>query len=168
MKIFKALLLTAFVLMCSTANAEGFLGTFPGNDLPSVVESILGIDATLLGKVESIPGADNGFVVTASLFTPDGFAAGTWFYPGPEKVNIITLKAGARWAAWCVNDPCAPVDFSSFSSGGVWDTAELDWKGASHISAWSVDCAHAPEPSTLTMVILLGCVGVMWYLGGRE
>ena len=27
---------------------------------------------------------------------------------------------------------------------------------------------QAPEPSTLTMVILLGCVGIMWYLGGKR
>lgn len=169
----KKLTLALLILVMPTqlVRADTYLGTFPGNDLPGIVDTLLGIDATLLGSTE-VPGVDNDFAVGGSLFTPDGWVTGGWYYPG--QVNLITIKAGNEWAAFCVRDPCETIEFSkrhflasSFTSSGAWSTEMLGWKGVSHVSAWSVLCV--PEPSTFILVLVgMVLIGLVVVLAHKE
>lgn len=156
-------LLLLCLVLCPPAQAS-YIGTFAGNDdLPSVTSIMCrGLVPNMLGQVENFPvGEDQGFSVLGTLsFEPGEWVAGTWYYPGPEKVNLITVKAGEGWAAYCVLDPCEEIPLSKRSflasarvSHGEWSTAALGWKGASHITAWNVDCAHAPTPNSLYLVL---------------
>ena len=155
MKPLAILLLLATPSFASVDCQPGdFLGYFTGNDDATAVSAALGIDATLLGKVDDPPGFDGTFTIDVTEWK-DGTdpLAGTWQWQGITPANLLTLKANGGWAAYCLLPPCDEYNFDSITQSGTWDTRlDLDGKGLSHASVWSVDCVHAPEPSTLKLV----------------
>jgi len=140
----------------------GFLGYFDGNDDVASVNAALGINASQLGKVDSPPGYAGNFVINVSDWDGSDPLAGTWSWSGITPLNLLTLKAGDGWAAYCILSSCGETEFSkrsflssSFSQSRAWDTFDLGEKGLSHASAWSVQCVDVPEPSTLMIVLIL-------------
>ena len=154
MKPLAILLLLATPSFASVDCQPGdFLGYFTGNDDATAVSAALGIDATLLGKVDDPPGFDGTFTIDVTEWDVNDPLAGTWQWQGITPANLLTLKANGGWAAYCLLPPCDEYNFDSITQSGTWDTRlDLDGKGLSHASVWSVDCVHAPEPSTLKLV----------------
>jgi len=166
---------TAFAIDCGEGH---FLGYFTGNDDVAAVNAALGIDATLLGKADAPPSFDGNFVINVSEWAGVDPIAGTWSWAGITNVNLLTMKANGGWAAYCVLPPCEEPEFeftkrsflsSSVSQYGTWDTRlNLEGKGLSHASAWSVDCVNAPEPTTIVMVAIAMLVLAIYVWSGRQ
>ena len=146
-----------------------FLGYFDGNDDAATVSAALGIDATLLGKVNDPPGSAGTFVIDVTEWDVNDPLAGTWQWQGITPANLLTLKANGGWAAYCLLPPCDEYNFDTITQSGTWDTRlNLEGKGLSHASVWSVECVHAPEPTTIVMVALAMLVLAIYVWSGRN
>lgn len=156
--------LAILLLLTSTSFAApgDFLGYFQGNDDAVSVSAALGIDVTLLGKVDDPPGADGTFTIDVSLWDGTDPLAGTWQWQGITPANLLTMKSNGGWAAYYLLPPC-DEPLGTIYQSGTWDTSlHLEGKGLSHASVWSVDCVHAPEPSTGVLV----CTALLCAIAG--
>ena len=168
MKYFALLLLLIPTTASATAVCQpgDFLGYFQGNDDAASVGAALGIDATLLGKVDDPPGSAGTFVIDVTTWDVTDPLAGTWQWQGFTPANLLTMKANGGWAAYCLLPPC---DEPFGPQSGTWDTRmNLEGKGLSHASVWSVDCIHAPEPTTLVLCVLAAALIIIIWSGERS
>jgi hypothetical protein len=151
------LLIPTAAFATPTCQPGDFLGYFLGNDDAASVSAALGINATLLGKVDDPPGSTGTFIVDVTVWDQIDPLAGTWQWQGFTPANLLTMKANGGWAAYCLGP-----------QSGTWDTRlHLEGKGLSHASVWSVDYIHAPEPTTLILCVLaLVCI-CLAYSGER-
>ena len=117
------------------------LGVFSGNDTVAALFDNLGLDATFLARVNT-PSSINASSLSNDGLMIDNFSlnsdnealSGQWSYSGPAIANIIVLKANGFHAVYLFNDTIT----SGMPNIGLWDTSQLDNKGLSHITAYSV------------------------------
>jgi len=150
-----------FAQAASAARVEGtLLGVFPGNDSASQLAADLGVpsgDVALLAKVDigaspPDPASNDGLMLSNYSLNGDNEAvSGWWDYTGVGTVTVLVVKAGNQYAAY---------EYTSLLTGGMmnmglWDTSDLNNKGVSHVSAYSV----IPEPAS-ALLLGLGLIGL--------
>lgn len=151
------------LLFCSAHAAVvpgELLGVFSGNDTEAGILNSLGLQVEMLARVNT-PGAidsDNletdGLQISGFALNSDSEAtAGEWSYSGPGIATLIVLKVSNQYAVYLYNDAIT----DSMPNMGSWSTADLDSKGLSHITAYSV----VPIPAAgWLMLSALGLLGV--------
>lgn len=130
------------------------LGVFSGNDSVSTLFNNLGLEAELLARIDTpsaIQGnslSDGGLTISALNLNDDSEAiSGQWTYDGPEIASLIVLKANGLHAVYLFTDAIT----DSMPNIGLWSTADLDDKGLSHISAYSVAVVPVPGAALLML-----------------
>ena len=169
----KTLLLTIFVLMCSTyavtadpappgfyRSGDGvFMGQGTGYGTPSDIMRDIGLNVFELTTL-NMPGwhVSNGILDA----TVTGMWSGGWAYSdGMNIPDLLVVGVDNAWAAYCVRDwtweacPAGTVDFV-----GNWDTDDLGGDRIDHLSLLQavrpmsgVTCT-VPEPNTFLLVML--------------
>jgi hypothetical protein len=144
--------------LSSVAHAD-LMGIYSGNDQEDSVESVLGVDVDLFGKVE----CEADFIQTEGagvivLNSTSGCPGSTGFWSTSGEVAYMTIKAGNQFALY---------EFDPSLSSGSWDTSPLQVGSGqtptiSHITFWQKETSLIPEPAmwALIIVALLGLVFV--------
>jgi len=127
-----------------------YLGSFAGNDDVAAILAAIGVNVSLVGKVESPSGnslgSNNGLSATCDGgCTSD---SGTWSYTGGATGLYLVIKADGFFAVYQINNN---------ATSGFWTTGDIPHNGEnnleiSHISLYSTG-GTVPEPAT---VFLLG------------
>jgi len=123
------------------------LGVFSGNDSVAGLYDNLGLDVTLLAKIdtpstiETLSLSKDGLTISDFELNSDNEAiGGEWSYSKQGIANIVVLKAGPRYAVYLFTDAIT----DNMPNIGLWDTSELYSKGLSHISAYSTTVIPVP------------------------
>lgn len=116
------------------------LGVFSGNDSAAGIMLDLGLTVQQLARID-MPSSIGTSSLSADGLTIDEFTlsdgeatSGRWQYEGLGTVALVVLKAGSNYAVYLFNDTIT----DGMPNIGLWSTADLDNKGLSHITAYSV------------------------------
>ena len=134
----RVLAIAASLLLYSSAHGAvvqgDYLGTFSGNDSDTALLAELGLDVTLLTKVETPDTSNAAFEIANLVLNDDGEPnSGQWSYTGPGVVDYLVIKAGPMYAVYLYTD----VNTSNMRNMGLWDNTDVDGKGLSHITAYT-------------------------------
>lgn len=158
MRLYKWIILVFFgVLLFPTQQVEAvsllgeFEGIFSGNDSETSLESAFpGLTFTQLAKVETPSTSSGGLSLTVLACNDDNEpTSGNWDFTGAGVIDYFVVKTGFNYAVY---------HFTDKSNSGSWNTALLDNKGMSHVSAYSA----VPIPATAWLLGsgLIGLIGI--------
>lgn len=149
---------TAASLVCLLGTAASasvvpgeLLGVFAGNDTAAGIMTNFGLNVEYLARVETPASISTsslekeGLMINDFLLDDGEARAGQWSYAGPAVAMLIVLKAGSEYAVYWFNDTIT----DGMPNIGLWNTADLDNKGLSHITAYSV----VPLPGAAWLLI---------------
>jgi len=145
----------------ATANVVSgdFVNVFAGNDSEAALESLFpALSFTQLAKVETPDTSNGGLGLDLLVFTGTSNqpTSGQWGYTGPESVDYFVVKAGNNYALYHYTD----ANTLNMRNIGHWDTTELENKGMSHVTAYSVSTVPIPTAVWLLGSGLIGLVGI--------
>ena len=146
-----ALLFMLLSVSASASSLGNYLGTFSGNDSVSALFSQLGLDATYLDKINLPATNTSNFSIVNTVLKSgddDDIIAGDWVYNGTGIVTHIVIKAGPRFAVY---------EFTDGLNMGGFTTSDVNGKGLSHITAYSVpDTLASPVPVPAALWLMAG------------